>query len=148
MLHDRLNCWEIAAELPRPLSFPDTREFGSARRAIALTDGAGVFVVVTTALWWWVPKWQANLLSLFVDEDIDHANWIILDHIIAGHRVGEILPRYNRTHIHAPRPAPRPAPPIALWFTTIVRLQLRVYDSKVHFRLRACEAALARGTTR
>jgi hypothetical protein len=25
---------------------------------------AGVIVVVATALWWWVPKWQANLLSL------------------------------------------------------------------------------------
>ena len=63
---------------------------------------------------------------------------------VAGHRIGEILKRYNRTYIHAPRPAP----PVALWFTTIVRLRLRVYESKVHFRLRACEAALARGTTR
>jgi hypothetical protein len=26
--------------------------------------GAGVFVMIATALWWWVPKWQANLLSL------------------------------------------------------------------------------------
>jgi Pentapeptide repeats (8 copies) len=26
--------------------------------------GAGVLVVIATALWWWVPKWQANLLSM------------------------------------------------------------------------------------
>jgi Pentapeptide repeats (8 copies) len=29
-----------------------------------LGRGGGVFVVIATALWWWVPKWQANLLSL------------------------------------------------------------------------------------
>ena len=36
--------------------------------------GAGVLVGIATVLWWWVPKWQANLLSLKISDPKERAD--------------------------------------------------------------------------
>jgi hypothetical protein len=36
--------------------------------------GAGVIVAIATAIWWWLPKWQVNLLRLEIPDAKERAD--------------------------------------------------------------------------